>query len=140
LLLICSTVSQVYDEVLVEDATNNLVVKINQLGSGLHIGERELVSLSNSYLIVNVDALLQGLVSTQSSSLMNHADTVIGVVHIVYAIAWLAINQSVSQSLPSNFQYSAHTLSWLSLILIKLRNDSVLNGSGLEKNCISLRC
>lgn len=91
-----------------EDATNNLVVKINQLGSGLHIGERELVSLPNSYFIVNADALLQGLVSTQSSSLMNHADTVIGVVHTVYAIAWLAINQSVSQSLPSNFQYSAH--------------------------------
>jgi len=92
----------------VEDTTYNLVVKINQLGSGLHIGERELVSLPNSYIIMNVDSLLQGLVTTQSSSLMNHADTVIGVVHIVYAIAWLAINQSVSQSLSSNFRYSAY--------------------------------
>jgi len=48
----------------VEDTTYNLVVKINQLGSGLHIGERELVSLPNSYIIMNVDSLLQGLVTT----------------------------------------------------------------------------
>ena len=98
-----------YDQVSVEDTTNNIVFRINELGSGLHIGEQGLVSRSAIFLFINSDSLLQGLTSTHSlSGLINHTDTVIGVVHTVYAIAWLAINQSVSQSLPSNSQYSTH--------------------------------
>ncbi|KAJ3573658.1 hypothetical protein NP233_g2277 [Leucocoprinus birnbaumii] len=83
-------VVEVYDEVLVEDSTNNQLVKINELGTGMYIGERGpdlMPTAPLSSLVNNVMSAMFGGPRTM--------DTVLGVVHTVYAIAWLAINQSL---------------------------------------------
>lgn len=92
-------VVEVYDEVLVEDSTNNQLVKVNELGSGMYVGERgpdlmPTAPLSN--LVNNVMSAVFGGPRTM--------DTVLEVVHTVYAIAWLAINQSLDPAEAANRQ------------------------------------
>ncbi|KXN83875.1 putative ubiquitin-conjugating enzyme E2 23 [Leucoagaricus sp. SymC.cos] len=83
-------VVEVFDEALVDDSTNNQVVKISEMASGMYVGERGPDLMPT--------APLSNLVNNVMSAVFGGGramDTVLEIQHTVYAIAWLAVNQSL---------------------------------------------
>lgn len=95
-----------YDESIVEVSTGQLV-RLPELSSRLAVGEKGSVSLFHFtaraiHSICSQDILpppTNGVQNLFGFLLGNHraggVDTVIGVKHTVYAVAWLALNQTV---------------------------------------------
>jgi ubiquitin-conjugating enzyme E2 O len=103
---------QVFDEALVEDSTNNQIVKINEMASGMYVGERGPVSFPLFHSALDTlfsnhppqdlmpTAPISNLVNNMMSAVFGGSramDTVLDIQHTVYAVIWLAINQSVSR-------------------------------------------
>ncbi|KAJ7293424.1 hypothetical protein C8J57DRAFT_1551895 [Mycena rebaudengoi] len=116
-------IGQLYDEVLVEVSTGELV-RLPELGSRLSVGEKGqdiLPPITSS--VHNLFGFLLG------SARPSGSDTVVQITHTVYAITWLAVNQSLdpneAQTRKRPQQYwTADNMSKLKLIrgLSDLRN------------------
>ncbi|KAK2461639.1 hypothetical protein APHAL10511_006102 [Amanita phalloides] len=109
-------VIEVFDESIVEMA-NGQLVRVPELGSRLNVGERgsDILPPSTNSMHNILDFVLG------RSHRTNVSDTVLAVKHSVYAIAWLALNQYLSQVAaekkrrPQRF-WAGHDLSKLTLI------------------------
>ncbi|KAM6498437.1 hypothetical protein JOM56_006385 [Amanita muscaria] len=90
-------VIEVFDESVVELADGQLV-RIPELGSHLHVGERgsDILPPPSGGVQNFIGYLLGGGLSASTPS------TVVAVKHSVYAIAWLALNQSLSPAVIEN--------------------------------------
>ncbi|PFH54811.1 hypothetical protein AMATHDRAFT_38056 [Amanita thiersii Skay4041] len=88
-------VIEVFDESLVE-VTNGQLVRVPELGSRLNVGEKgpDILPPPTSSIHSLFGFLLGG-------HRPNSSDTVVAVKHTVYAVAWLALNQSASLRLPA---------------------------------------
>ena len=102
--------TQVFDEAIVEVSSGQLV-RLPELGSRLNVGDSGSVSSStpDSFCILNSNVLPQSILPPVPSTVQNlfgllqgtidgSKDTVIAVKHNAYAVAWLALNQSVRLS------------------------------------------
>lgn len=111
LKLLIRTQFEVFDESIVEVLTGlaGQLVRLPELGSRLTVGETGVVRLdlflsindSNIYSLQDVLPPLATGVQTlfESPRGNNYSnDVVVAVKHTVYAIAWLAVNQSVGKS------------------------------------------
>ncbi|KAJ7596874.1 hypothetical protein C8J56DRAFT_1041125 [Mycena floridula] len=117
---------EIFDENVVE-VSNGQLVRLPELGSRLAIGEKgsDILPPSGVNLLATVGFLL-------GNSRPGQLDTVVMVEHTVYAVAWLALDQSLDpaesqhRSRPKRLWYGADVSK---LTLIRTRSDFQLHVS-----------
>ncbi|EKM83554.1 hypothetical protein AGABI1DRAFT_117056 [Agaricus bisporus var. burnettii JB137-S8] len=92
-------VGQIFDEALVQLQSSGQIVKLPEMGSRLFIGDRG-PDIVPPPVYSNFTSMLNSVFGNHSTG----DATVIDVKHTVYAIGWLALNQSLDPSLLENRQ------------------------------------
>ncbi|KAF8203179.1 hypothetical protein BJ912DRAFT_943109 [Pholiota molesta] len=109
-------IGQVFDESIVQTSSGQLV-RLPELGSRLAVGENGLY-LPHASGVQNLLGVLQS--STEGT------ETVIAVKHTIYAVAWLALNQSLDPNIAEDKQRPKrfwHGKDLADLTLIRGRSD-----------------
>ncbi|KAF9015536.1 hypothetical protein BDQ17DRAFT_1341239 [Cyathus striatus] len=100
-------VIEAFDESVIEVQGGQLI-RLPELGSRLNVGEQ------GSDILPSTGGGMQNLIGFLLGNRRSGLDTVIAVKHTVYAVAWLAVNQSLelhiaeSRKRPQRFWYGQH--------------------------------
>ncbi|KAF9455069.1 hypothetical protein P691DRAFT_691418 [Macrolepiota fuliginosa MF-IS2] len=117
-------VIEVFDELSVDVKSKGQVVSVPLLGSRMNVGDKG-TDLSPTPTFTNLSSILGSVFGMRPGS-----DTVLEVRHTVYAISWLAINQSLDRTEAAKRQRPKKFWTWedlSDLTLVQARTDNEMH-------------